>query len=48
MKKEYVSPAVELMDVELAGMLAASDTLEITDDTTTTVDSRLLLEMIDE
>lgn len=43
MKKEYVSPAVEIIDVELAGMLAASDSIEITDDTTTTPEARQML-----
>ena len=50
MKKEYESPAVELMVMEATSMLAASETLEITDDPTNTVDSRQLplLNMIDE
>ena len=43
MKKEYESPAVELIDMELAGMLAESDSIGISDETTTTVDSRQLL-----
>ena len=43
MKKEYVSPAVEIIDVELAGMLAASDSVEISNDPTNTVDTRELL-----
>lgn len=43
MKKEYVSPAVEIIDVELAGMLAASDSVEITEEPTHTVDARQML-----
>ena len=43
MKKEYESPALELIDVELIDMLATSDTIEISEDETTNVDSRQLL-----
>lgn len=43
MKKEYESPAMELIDVELIDMLATSDTIEISEDETINVDSRQLL-----
>lgn len=43
MKKEYESPAMELIDVELIDMLATSDTIEISAEETTNVDSRQLL-----
>lgn len=42
MKKEYESPAVELIDVELIDMLATSDIIGISEEETTTVDSRQL------
>ena len=45
MKKEYESPAIELVDMELANMVAATteETIDLSTETTTTVDSRQLL-----
>ena len=49
MKKEYVSPAVELIDVEPI-VMQATTTIDITDETTNEVNARqlLLLNVIDE
>lgn len=42
MKKTYQSPVLETIDMELADMVATSG-IPISEDTTTTVDSRQLL-----
>ena len=49
MKKEYVSPAVELIDVEPI-LMQATTTIEISEDPTYEVNARqlLLLNVIDE
>ena len=44
MKKEYVSPAVELIDVE-AIVMQATTTIDISEETTETVDARQLLQL---
>ena len=45
MNKKYESPAIELIDVELANMVAATaeETIDLSSETTPTVDSRQLL-----
>lgn len=43
MKKIYQSPALEILEMDLIDMLADSTTIEITEETTETVDSRQLL-----
>ena len=49
MKKEYESPALELLDVEPI-VMQATTTIDISEETTETVDARqlLLLNVIDE
>ena len=49
MKKTYQSPALETIDMELADILE-STTITISEDTTTTVDSRdfLIFTLMDE